>query len=175
MLPASLPENTVMVNSFGNVQAGDIGGKHRMSSSRVADQISGRVLVAEDGPDNQRLINYMLTRVGLEVVVVDNGRQAVDTLTEDHGFDLVLMDMQMPILDGYQATRELRALGFKLPIVALTAHAMAGVRKECVDAGCDEYLAKPINRARLYATVRRLIDAQQQSNEDRPDGRQSAA
>lgn len=175
VLPASLPENTVMVNSFGHVQAGDIGGKHRMSSSRVADQISGRVLVAEDGPDNQRLINYMLTRVGLEVVVVDNGRQAVDTLTEDHGFDLVLMDMQMPILDGYQATRELRALGFKLPIVALTAHAMAGVRKECVDAGCDEYLAKPINRARLYATVRRLIDAQQQSNEDRPDGRQSAA
>lgn len=175
VLPADYPAGTLRVNSFGVVQAKGPGGVDRRQMTKQLDLISGRVLLAEDGPDNQKLITHMLSRIGLDVVVVENGRHAVDTLAGDHGFDLVLMDMQMPVLDGYQATRELRAAGFDIPIVALTAHAMDGAREECVNAGCDDYVAKPINRARLYATVRRLIGAQRPDSDDKQDGHQSAA
>ncbi len=124
-----------------------------------------RVLLVEDGPDNQRLIAYLLRRAGAEVVVAENGQVAVEKIVtaatvadgnEAHRFapfDVVLMDIQMPVMDGYEATRRLRALGYPGPIIALTAHAMSQDRQQCLDAGCDDYLAKPIEQRVLLELV----------------------
>jgi CheY-like chemotaxis protein len=116
-----------------------------------------RILLAEDGPDNQRLISFLLEQAGAEVTPVEDGRQAVErglrAEREGHPYDLILMDMQMPEMDGYVATRRLRDSGYDGPIVALTAHTMKGVSAKCLKAGCDGYLGKPIRREALLAAV----------------------
>ncbi len=118
------------------------------------------VLLAEDGPDNQRIIRHFLERAGARVIVVENGRVAVDTVADLRGsVDVVLMDMQMPEMDGYEATATLRRRGHRGPIIALTAHAMSTDRQRCIEAGCDEYLTKPVDRKRLVATIRQFWSA----------------
>lgn len=127
-------------------------------ASVASDRVACRVLLAEDGLDNQKLFSLHLRRAGVTVSVVDNGETAVATalaeLASFTPFDVILMDIQMPVLDGYEATRKLRAAGYKGPIVALTAHAMADDRARSIEAGCDDYVTKPIDRARLIEVVR---------------------
>jgi len=118
-----------------------------------------RILVAEDGRDNQRLISHLLRSAGAEVSLAGDGEQAVmyalDAEREGKPFCVVLMDMQMPVLDGYNATRRLRDARYTRPVLALTAHAMRGDRQRCIDAGCDDYLTKPIDREKLLAACAR--------------------
>ncbi|MGH7436902.1 MAG: ATP-binding protein [Polyangiaceae bacterium] len=119
-----------------------------------------RVLLAEDGYDNQVLISAFLVRAGAEVKVVVDGKSAVDeaSAASSRGdpYDVVLMDMQMPVLDGYGAASKLRLMGYGGPIVALTAHAMVGDREKCENAGCDDYLTKPVSPPVLVGTVARF-------------------
>lgn len=114
-----------------------------------------RVLLAEDGPDNQRLIRFHLEKAGASVEIAPDGVTACDSArTARHRgqpFHIILMDMQMPEMDGYAATAHLRSEGYELPIIALTAHAMAGDREKCLAAGCDEFAVKPVDRERLLS------------------------
>jgi CheY-like chemotaxis protein/HPt (histidine-containing phosphotransfer) domain-containing protein len=103
------------------------------------------------------LIGTLLRRQGLVVKVVENGQLALDAAKEGHPFDLVLMDIQMPTMDGLEATRQLRARGFGGPVVALTANAMAGERERCLDAGCDDYLTKPVDREEFLRMLTRYL------------------
>ncbi len=127
----------------------------------AADTLTCCILLAEDGPDNQRLIKSVLEKAGATVTAVENGKMAVDAAlaarTSGAPFDVILMDMQMPVMDGYTATGRLRQEGYAGPIVALTAHAMETARDECLAAGCDDYASKPINRKRLLDTILRHL------------------
>ena len=117
-----------------------------------------RALCAEDTAVNRSLLQAILQREGVEVAFAVNGRQALDE-ADRQPYDLILMDMQMPEMDGYEATAELRRRGCRLPIIALTAHAMAGDRARCLEVGCNDYLSKPIDRKALLQTLARLAPA----------------
>ena len=134
----------------------------RKAVAKAADvQLTARLLLAEDGPDNQRLISFLLKRAGASVAVAPDGKTATEMALAAEAsstpFDLVLMDMQMPIMDGYEATQSLRQAGFKKPILALTANTMAGDRERCLDAGCTEFASKPVDRRALLETLARLL------------------
>lgn len=126
------------------------------------------VLLAEDGPDNQRLITHILRSAGVSVELAPNGsiarERAVAAWQSGAPFDLIIMDMQMPEMDGYTAASLLRQAGYRGPIIALTAHAMVGDREKCIAAGCDDYSTKPIQRDELLKACRKLIDAQRARN-----------
>ena len=119
-----------------------------------------RLLLAEDGQDNRVLISHLLEKAGASVVLATNGLEAIREINASETsspIDLVLMDMQMPEMDGYTATRELRKHGYAGPIIALTAHSMSGDREKCLNAGCDDYASKPINRIELLKLCLRLL------------------
>jgi PAS domain S-box-containing protein len=118
-----------------------------------------KVLLAEDNPVNQKLAMRILEKRGHHVVAVSNGREAIDTYEKEH-FDLVLMDVQMPEVDGFEATQRIRQIekrkGGHIPIVAMTAHAMKGDREKCLAAGMDEYVPKPIKTQELHNVIENL-------------------
>ncbi|UCE61051.1 MAG: response regulator [Phycisphaerales bacterium] len=126
-----------------------------------------RVLLVEDSPDNQRLISLILEKAGADVLIAENGQMAVETVQAamfgrrendpKYPFDIVLMDMQMPVMDGYEATTRLRDEGYWGTIIALTAHAMATDREKCISVGCDDYVSKPINTKTFIETLSRHL------------------
>jgi CheY-like chemotaxis protein len=121
-----------------------------------------RVLVADDNAVNRKVAEHLLQRRGHEAVMATNGREAVDALAGGR-FDLVLMDLQMPTMDGFAATAAIRASeresGRRVPIVALTAHAMEGDRQRCLDADMDGYISKPITGAKLFEVIDKVMAA----------------
>jgi len=135
----------------------------RREVSSLPASLRGRVLLVEDTPASQFLIQKILTKVGLEVVSAADGeegcRMAQRSSAEGRPFDVILMDMQMPGVDGYEAARRLRQQEWQRPIIAITAHAMSGDRERCLAAGCNDYLAKPISRDRLVETLSRYVGA----------------
>jgi signal transduction histidine kinase/CheY-like chemotaxis protein len=127
------------------------------SQQSPAIHVGGRVLLVEDNDVNRLLVQRILTRAGMEVVEATDGLQAVERISDDQNFDLVILDMQMPVMDGYAAARELRRIGFGKPILALTANVMSDDRRRCLAAGCDDFLGKPVRANRLLAACSRLI------------------
>ena len=127
-------------------------------ASAGGGRLRGRVLIAEDDEDNRQLIRTQLERAGASVEVAGDGaaatRQAMAADAEGRPFAVVLMDMRMPEMDGYAATRALREAGYRRPIVALTAQAMTGDREKCLAAGCDDFLVKPIDGRQLLEALR---------------------
>ena len=135
--------------------------------NRPLPQLDGHILLVEDVEVNRSLISGILARAGARVISVVNGADACDLVeAEAHRgdpFELIFMDMQMPVMDGYEATRHLRSQGFTVPIVALTAHSMTGDEEKCLSAGCDYYLAKPIKRRELLELAASCLEGDEPS------------
>lgn len=121
----------------------------------------GRILVVDDGPDNRKLIAHHLTKAGARVETAENGLVGVQAVARAIGqgqpFDLIVLDMQMPVMDGWTAATNLREGGLAIPILALTANAMPEVRQRCLQAGCTAYMSKPVDRAALLSMCAALI------------------
>jgi two-component system CheB/CheR fusion protein len=134
-----------------------------VSATAPSPRLQGRILVADDNEANRRLISLRLHRAGAEVVTAGDGQEAIDRTNaaalERRPFDAVIIDMQMPVVDGYDAVRQLRARGFTRPIIALTAYAMSEDRDECLALGCDEFISKPIEWDRFLAKLTELMAA----------------
>lgn len=124
-----------------------------IESAKKGERLKGlKILLAEDGPDNRILITRMLQMNGAEVASVDNGRDVIGKALEGD-YDLILMDIQMPIMNGYDATKSLRKASYRKPIIALTAYAMKEERERCLSMGCDDYLTKPIDYPEFLAKI----------------------
>ena len=121
-------------------------------------KFSGKILVAEDDPANQALFEVLLKKTGCQFTIVSDGQEAVDKVKAEN-FDLVLMDMQMPNMNGFDATRAIRRAGIKVTIVAITAFAMTGDDEKCLDAGCNDYMSKPIDITKLNETIGQYMTA----------------
>ncbi|MCX5633903.1 MAG: response regulator [Phycisphaerae bacterium] len=140
----------------GRAKAAD---KSQQPSTPVDNvRLCGRVLIAEDCPTNQMLIELLLKKIGLDIVIVENGRQAVQKALAEK-FDLILMDIQMPVMNGYEATKQLRKDGVTIPIIAQTACVMNGDEEKCFAAGCNDYIPKPIDRRKLIEVLLKYLSA----------------
>jgi PAS domain S-box-containing protein len=151
------------------------GGRDGKAREESFETLKGvRILLIEDGPDNQRLVSFLLKKAGAVVTVADNGYAGIELLSIDGRFDnqllpeapfdVILMDMQMPVMDGYEATRALRSKGWTGPILSLTAHAMSHDLERCLAVGCDAHLTKPIDRNELVAACLRWSQSQARFN-----------
>jgi len=137
--------------------------KSQVKEPKLPELTGGTVLVVDDGDANRKLINLVLTRAGFVVTEAVNGKIGSD-LALERDFDLILMDMRMPVMDGYKATGRLRENGYKGPIMALTANTMSGDREVCLAVGCNDFLAKPVNIDELLKTVPKYLSPQAQSS-----------
>lgn len=122
----------------------------------IKTKVTGKVLLAEDNVNNQRLVSMYLKKMGAEVVIANNGKEAIENTGKDD-FDLILMDMQMPVMNGIDATIRLREMDYKKPIVALTANAMKEDVDACYNAGCDDFIQKPISQEKFLLSVMKYL------------------
>jgi signal transduction histidine kinase/CheY-like chemotaxis protein/HPt (histidine-containing phosphotransfer) domain-containing protein len=147
-------------------RADDVPQVHITPSAAASLPLAGHVLLVEDNPVNRQVAQRLISLIGLSFVVAENGKEALDQI-QQQAFDAVLMDCQMPVMDGYTATRIQRQNetpgGKRIPIIAMTANAMAGDREKCLNAGMDDYMSKPLNRALLEQTLRRWLPADAKS------------
>jgi CheY-like chemotaxis protein len=148
-------------------QFGEHSGKAEIetSSAKKFRFDASRILLVDDGEANRQLVQLVLQRNGLLVETAVNGQEAVDKAAISD-YDVILMDMQMPVMDGYAATSLLRERGLETPIVALTANAMRGDEEKCLDAGCNDFLSKPIEIDKLVELLADLLDAPERSDEE---------
>jgi signal transduction histidine kinase/DNA-binding NarL/FixJ family response regulator len=147
----------------------DILSSQRPEPATQRIRLDGRsVLVVDDGETNRKLIRLILSRAGATVRLAENGLEAV-AIGQEEDFDLILMDMQMPLMDGYTAASRLRDSGCQRPIVALTAHAMRGDAERCLAAGCSDYLTKPINPEKLIEKIQQILIGTEQIAEPDAD------
>jgi len=154
-----------IMDAFGKGGVRSEGSRHDFTtrSTLYSKQLRGiKLLLVEDNLTNQLVATAILEKAEIDVTVVDNGELAVQAV-QDKSFDGVLMDIQMPRMNGYEATRLIREIPgcAKLPIIAMTAHAMKGDEEKCLEAGMDGYIAKPINQERLFATLSHLLRGHQ--------------
>jgi len=165
---APSPPGCRMVSKLSRPPLNDSSEKDKRRQKRL-DGL--RILLVEDGPDNQRLISFLLRKAGAVVDLADDGLAGYETAIAaqqaGNHYDVILMDMQMPVMDGYVATTKLRENEYKEPIVALTAHAMTHDRQKCLDVGCDDFATKPIEHEQLIETVlRQAITASPRKSSD---------
>ena len=141
------------------IDANEFVDKHAESEIPNSLQLNCRVLVVDDRRDVRHLTRHFLTGAGATVELAEDGLQAIELISATMNgeaaprFDLILLDMQMPRLDGYETARELRKMGFTQPIIALTADAMQGDMSRCIESGCDSYVSKPIDGPALLLAV----------------------
>ena len=167
---ARLPESRAVARCAGlaHAQPADHHARHAGRDAKRGATYSGRVLLVEDNAINQRVARRFLERLGCEVQVVGDGRQAVDAYRAQQ-LQFILMDMQMPVMDGLEATRRIRELEQtggpkRTPIVALTANAMMGTLERCLEAGMDDYLTKPLDISRLQDVLDRFMGRRRRSS-----------
>jgi len=143
--------------SIGGILDWDSEKEVKLLTLQIGSNLNCRILLVEDGFDNQHLIANVLRRAGAEVSIADNGQVAVDlALAEKQAgsaFDIILMDIQMPVMDGHEATRHLRTKGHTNPIIAMTADATTEHRQKCLDSGCDDYMTKPFDISTFVTIV----------------------
>ena len=120
----------------------------------------GKILIVEDNPMNRDMLSRRLTRSGYRVVLAEDGRQGIES-AHTEGPDVILMDMSLPEIDGWEATRRLKSdqLTRRIPVIALTAHAMSSDRQRCMEAGCDDYDTKPVDYQRLLTKISAALQA----------------
>jgi signal transduction histidine kinase len=168
MIPAVLditkqppPEENIVVKkaSVGNYNISEV-------------EFSGHVLVAEDVETSQMLIESLLNRIGLEVTIATDGNEVVQKALA-RKYDLIFMDIQMPNMNGYEATKALRKEGITTPIIAVTAYAMKGDKEKCFFAGCDDYLAKPLDRRELLKTIDKYLPSKEPALVSKADSQES--
>ena len=140
----------VALNDFGKVVC------PKAEPTDEINKTAGKVLVVEDDFASQQVILGMLEETNLQAETADNGIEAVNKVTSG-SYDLIFMDIQMPNMNGYEATKIIRAKGYTLPIIALTAYAMKGDEEKCLNAGCDAYLSKPVDAEKLFETLGKFL------------------
>lgn len=136
-------KNTVWLSEISTEGAG------RAEATKNFRTFKGKILIADDAADNRELLKFILRKTSLELTLVEDGKAAVEAALAET-FDLILLDMQMPVMDGYTAARKIRKSGITIPIVAFTANAMKHDIATCLEAGCSMHLPKPVTKSALF-------------------------
>ena len=125
-----------------------------------------KILIAEDDSIAFQYLKAVLSEIPCEISYAANGQEAVEFFKNNHDIDLILMDIRMPVMDGYQATRKIREINSQVYIIAQTAFALAGDREKTIDAGCNDYLSKPVNKTELLDKIKEFVRTKKSSKAD---------